>query len=93
MVVRFGNEYFVEVDEMNVTLKQKYIGKDKEGNKKESERVIGYFSTMEGAIRRFLSHNQIDLLSDTAMEMEEYIKCIKCINEDAVSAFKRIMGE
>ena len=91
MIVNLVNGYFTEIDEMNITLKQKYTYKDKQGNQKETERVIGYFTTMEGAIKRFLNHNQIDLLSDTAMKMEEYIKSIKDINETAVRQFKTIL--
>lgn len=92
MTINLTNGYWLEIDKMNITLKQKYTYKDKQGDQKETEREIGYFSTIEGAIKRFLNNNQIDLLSDTAMEMEEYIKSIKEINETAVRQFKTIIG-
>lgn len=92
MTINLTNGYRIEIDDMNITLKQRYAYKDKDGNQKETERVIGYFTTMEGAIKRFLNHNQIDLLSDTAMKMDEYIKSIKDINETAVRQFKAVIG-
>lgn len=37
------NDYYIEVDELNHTLKQRYMGKNKDGVEKECERIIGYF--------------------------------------------------
>ena len=92
MIVRLTNGYFIEVDSLNHTLKQKYISKAKDGTEKESEKVIGYYSSMEGAIKGFVKHNQNDLLPDSYVEMSEYIKSIECINNDAVESLKRIIG-
>ena len=92
MIVRLTNGYFIEVDSLNHTLKQKYTGKTKDGEEKESEKVIGYYSSMEGAIKGFVKCNQNDLLPCTFVEMSEYIKSIECINNDAVESIKRIVG-
>lgn len=94
MIINLTNGYRMEIDDMNITLKQKYTYKDKDENEKETERTIGYFNPvngMEGAIKRYLIHNQIDLQSREAMEMSEYVKSIKEINDDAVRQFKAVM--
>ena len=92
-MIKLTNGYFLDIDDMNVTLKQKKVRKDEEGNKKEYEVTHGYFSTIEGAVRRCIKLNQIDLLPEEAMQMEEYIKSINRINENAVSDVKRSIYE
>lgn len=42
--------YFIEMESMCYTLKQKYKGKDRKGNAKGAERSIGYFGSMRHAI-------------------------------------------
>ena len=37
------DDYFIDVDELNHTLKKRYVGEDKKGNKKDAEKIIGYF--------------------------------------------------
>lgn len=96
MTINLTNGYRIDIDDMNLTLKQRYAFKDKDGNEKETERTIGYFNPvgngMEGAIKRYLIHNQIDLQSQEAMEMCEYVKSIERINNDAVRQFKAVIG-
>ena len=95
MIINLTNGYRMEIDDMNIALKQKYTYKDKDENEKETERTLGYFNPangMEVAIKRYLIHNQIDLQSREAMEMSEYVKSIERINNDAVRQFKTVIG-
>lgn len=46
--------YFIEMESMCYTFKQKYKGKDRKGNEKGAERSIGYFGSMHHAIERYL---------------------------------------
>ncbi len=90
MVIKLINGYFIEVDPMNYTLKQEYTPKDKDGNPKEgtSIRIFGYFTTLEGALKKFLNMNQIDLLADMGMGMFDYVKKVEESNRMAVQAIK-----
>ena len=45
LVVELQDGYFVEIDSLNYTLRQRYTGQDKDGNEKESIRTIGYLET------------------------------------------------
>lgn len=91
--INLTNGFFIEVDDLNHTLKQRFIGKDKDGNAKESERVCGYFGKDIGAaIGKYIRLNQNALLAQEAIEMEEYIKSIERINKDAVRAFKALLA-
>lgn len=96
-MIKLPNGYFIEIDDMNLTLKQKYTYTDKNGDEKEAVRTIGYYNPhgngMEGAIKRYLTCNQIDLQSREAVEMSEYVKSIERINKEAVQAFKKVLQE
>ena len=88
MQIDLTNGYCIEVDSMNYTLMQKYRGVDKDGNLKEKEtvRTLGYFSTLESALKKFLKMNQIDLMADMGMGMYDFVKKVEESNEMAVQA-------
>lgn len=90
MKILLGNGYFVEIDSMNHTLKQKYMGADKQGAEKEYEKTHGYFSNLESAVERYLFLNQIDSMADSSIEMKEYLELVRVANENAVKAFKEV---
>lgn len=54
LVVELQDGYFVEIDSLNHTLRQRYAGQDKDGNEKESVRTIGYFGDMKQCIKALL---------------------------------------
>ncbi|MBO5921940.1 MAG: hypothetical protein J6Q48_06085 [Bacteroidaceae bacterium] len=94
MQINLINGYFVEVDPLNYTLKQKYRPKDKDGNLKEKEavRTLGYYGKLEDALNGFLRHNQIDILSDLGMGMHEIVKNIEESNKAAVRAIMDVLN-
>ncbi|MBP3543475.1 MAG: hypothetical protein J6J86_04550 [Lachnospiraceae bacterium] len=52
IVIDIVNGYFVEADELNFTLKHRGTGTDKDGNAKETERVVGYFSNIQACLEK-----------------------------------------
>ena len=47
--------YFVEQDELNCTLKKRYMGTDKKtGEKKPAEKTIGYYKTVQDCLERIV---------------------------------------
>lgn len=91
MVILLGNGYFVEIDSLNYTLKQKYTGKNKQGEEKEYEKTHGYFGNLDGAIERYLKLNQNDLMADCSIRMNQYLELVKEANEQAVQAVKAVV--
>jgi len=91
MVILLGNGYFVEVDSLNYTLKQKYTGRDKQGEEKEYEKMHGYFSNLDSAIERYLKLNKNDLMADCSVKMHQYLELVKVANEQAVQAVKAVV--
>lgn len=66
------NDYFIEVDELNHTLKKRYVGKDKDGAEREAEKVIGYFSNTKACIERMVRLIPLDENDGAVISMREY---------------------
>ena len=77
------NDYYIEVDELNHTLKQRYIGEDKDGNPKDSERTIGYFPDVQACVERLFMLAVLDETDNEVISIKEYAEC-------AEKAFRRI---
>lgn len=94
MKVNLTNGYFIEIDQLNHTLKKHFTGKDKNGNEKESEKVCGYCKDLEQAVDMFLRLNQSDLTAGITGEFQEYVNIIEELNRNAVwSILKALLGE
>ena len=89
MKIELINGYYIEVDALNYTLKQRYIGETKDGQPKDSVRVIGYYGKFEEAIHSFLKRNQLDCMADMSMDLDTYVKSIAECNSNAVQAIQK----
>lgn len=70
------NDYYIEVDELNHTLKQRYMGTDKKtGEKKPAERVIGYFPDVQACVERLFRLVALDETDKAVISLKEYAKC------------------
>lgn len=76
LVVELQDGYFVEIDALNHTLRQKYTGQDKDGNKKESVRTIGYFGDMKQCIKALLERYPRELSEKAHISFNEYLKLL-----------------
>ena len=85
------NGYYIETDNRNFTLKQKYIGKRKDGTKKEAVKIISHCGSLEQALETFLRMNQIQQESKVAVELMEYANYIEQSNREAVQALKSVL--
>lgn len=80
--------YYIEIDALNYTLRQKYIGTTKTGEPKEASRTIGFFGKMEPALKKYLEVSHLDVLKDEKLTIEEYIKAIRQINEESLQGLR-----
>ena len=87
--------YFIEVDEMNATLKQKYTGKTKEGDEKECEKTIGYYSKPTDAMERFVVLNRTDKMQGMELSIGEYVDELKKADKEVLEFLQTLkqMGE
>lgn len=91
MQINLINGYYIETDNRNYTLKQKYIGTRKDGTKKETVKIISHCGSLEQALETFLRMNQIPQDSKLAFDLMEYVNYIEQSNKEAVRALKSVM--
>ena len=89
MQINLINGYYIETDNRNFTLKQKYIGTRKDGTKKESVKIISHCGSLEQALDLFLRINQVPKEAKIAVDLMEYAYFIEQSNKEAVQALKR----
>ena len=86
--ITLKNGYYIEIDPLNYTLRQKYIGKTKSGEKREAFRTLGHFGNMENAIKKYLELSQMDVLDGERLTLEEYVDSIQKINAIALQGIQ-----
>ena len=78
--INLKNGYYIEIDPLDYTLRQKYTGETKYGEKKDAFRTFGYFGNIESAIRKYIELSQMDVLEGERLTLEEYVDSIQKIN-------------
>ena len=89
MQINLINGFYIETDNRNFTLKQKYIGTRKDGTKKESVKIISHCGSLEQALELFLRINQVPKESKMAVDLMAYASLVEQSNKDDVQALKR----
>lgn len=88
--VNLKNGYYIEIDSLNCTLKQRFQGKTKSGKAKASSRTCGYFPDVRGAIEKYIKLCRLDVLDGEYLEMQEYIRQIERIDQLALQGIDKI---
>ena len=91
MQISLINVYYIEVNNRNFTLRQKYVGTSKDGEKKEYSKIISHCGSLEQALETFLRMNQIPQESKLAVDLREYVNLVEQSNKEAVRALKSIL--
>ena len=92
MQIFLMNGYYIEIDPLNYTLRQKYKGTKKDGvTPRDGERIHGYFSNLDSALAKFIALNQIDSGSDLALDLYHYVEFVSDANLNAVQALKSVL--
>lgn len=90
--IELRDGYFIEVDDMNATLKKRYIGKSKDGVEKEGVKTIGYYPKPIDAIERFICLNRLDKMDGMELSISEYVNELKKADKEVIEFLKQ-MGE
>ena len=72
--------YYIEIDPLNYTLRQKFKGQTREGQEKDSVRTCGYFGDIRSAIREYLNLIQLEVMRDEVISMQQYVDAVKKSN-------------
>ena len=83
LTIELINDYFIEVDELNHTLKKRYMGKTKEGVEKQTEKTIGHYKNVQDCLERIVRLIPLDENDGAVISLREYA-------EQAEKAFKRV---
>ena len=86
--ITLKNGYYIEIDPLNYTLRQKYTGETKSGQKKDAFRTLGHFGNMESAIRKYIELTRLDVLDGERLTLEEYVDSIQKINAIALQGIQ-----
>ena len=89
MQINLINGFYIETDNRNFTLKQKYVGKRKDGTKKEAVKIISHCGSLEQALEAFLKLYQIDRGARFSVDLMAYASLAEQSNKEAVQALKR----
>lgn len=83
-IIELIEDYFIEADELNHTLKKRYMGTDKKtGEKKPTEKIIGYYKNVQDCVERLVRLICLDETQGTIISLREYA-------EQAEKAFKKV---
>lgn len=75
-VVELLDGYYIEIDPLNYTLKQKYSGSTRTGEEREGTRIHGYFPKLESALKRFCELERLEEITGRRVSMREYTEAI-----------------
>ena len=85
------NDYYIEVEPLNYTLKQRYMGEDKEKNPKEQTRTIGYYGTVTHAVEEMIKHYCKNETKSFDGDLIEYAELIDSVGRKAVKALRSVL--
>ena len=99
MRIYLGNNYVVDVNSLNWTLKKvEEVPEhtDKKGNvilAKQKETTLGYMKDFNQTVEYLLKHHQSDLGNELELSLKEYAELVDKANKTAVQGFKRAREE
>jgi hypothetical protein len=80
-------DYTVDISEHNATVYYNYLGKDKDGNSKPAQKLIGYYSPLSrGCVQAFEAIIKHGLSQQGEMSMKEFIDFQK-VNKSDIEKF------
>lgn len=89
--IELKNGYYIEVDSLNYTLRQRYSGTTKNGEEREAFRTCGYFGDIRQAIKKYIILTQLDVLNEERLSLEAYVKSIERVNKLAVQGLESVL--
>ena len=97
LTIELINDYFIEVDELNHTLKKRYMGKTKEGVEKQTEKTIGHYKNVQDCVERLVRLICLDECDGMVISLREYAdmseKAFKKVEEWRRENYGKINGE
>lgn len=80
MTIVLKDGYVIETDPMNFTLKKIGCG-TRNGQECETVKLTKHYSTIEGALQKFIRLMRVDGKDDVVVEFEEYLRMVQELDE------------
>lgn len=90
-MIRINDDYVIEVDELNYTLKQDMHKKDKEGN--HVYKTYGYYNNLESAFKGAIEVQTKKSLANTEISLYDAVTCVRNIHKEFTDTFRRVIRE
>ena len=90
--IELQDGYFIEVDPLNYTLRQRYSGKTKDGREKESVRTHGYYGSIRQTVDKYITLSQLDFMDGMSVNLKEYVDLIEKLNKSAAQRIESAIG-
>ena len=85
MIIKLKQNFFIEVDEQNYTLKSEYLNKKTE---EKATRTHGYFTSFESAIQKYIKLAVLEANDGYTIELNDLLEKIKTVCEETIQAIK-----
>ena len=86
LTVTLCGDFFVEVDEKNFTLKEKYMKKKTD---EPAEKIHGYYSTLDGAMRAYFKLCLIKGI-EGVVSVQESFEAVRRVCEETIETIKQL---
>jgi hypothetical protein len=93
MEIKLTKGFFIEPDEFQYILKQRYEAEKRDGEKYEAIRTISYHRTLEQAVEKYIHMLETFLQPDKAASLREYVKMYKQETKSAIKGVKSLIEE
>lgn len=90
-MVRINDEYVIDVDEMNYTVKIDMHKKNKKGE--DVYKTVGYYTTMKNALDGVVNNRIARKLLDKDYSLEEALTTIRTIHQEYIDVYNKVLQE
>lgn len=91
MEIKLTKGFFLEKDEWQYILRQRYTAVGRDGSRSENVKTISFHRTISQAVEKYISLLQTDLQTDKAVTLREYVKMVTQENKRAVKAIESLI--
>lgn len=82
-MIKINDEYYIDADANTYMLKQVHYVKTKEGEEKRQDATIGYYSTVDIALKGYLKHKSREIVNKKEFEnISEYLSYIEKLDKE-----------
>ena len=92
-MIRINDDYFVEVDAHNYTLKRKATGTNKDGKPITTDKIVGYYNDLRNCIYGASEDCKRNEFSKSDYSLDEALNKIQEINDSFTEILKQAVKE